>query len=458
MRSAGIDSRNLRQLQMDLVRDPGLLTAKTVVVLDEAGMTDSRQMAMLMRAAMTAGAKVVLVGDHKQLQPVGAGATFLKIAESIGSVRLLQNQRQHAQWERVAVKQMSQGAALSALASYVQNDRVTVAKTFEKALKDVVGRHLANIQETGPEKSVVIGGTNAVVSAINAAVRTELKKQGLLPDAKAITTKRSTIELAVADRVVLCSPGRGRGFENGDAGSVQSLGDKGMLVIKLDRTGESLTVDAQSIELSHGYAITTHKSQGSTYDRATVYLTAQTSREMAYVQSSRARESTHFVTSSHHLRTMAEDFEASAEVCNLVDEVAARRMALGKSSGLDALTKDSFMAALTYLKANEKYLPGVSTLASDKEMLRQLGQAMGKSRPKESTLDYRVTPGMVERNKEQMGLGASMSDADFMAAMDELSAAVERDRLEKESLVKEAAKEEASYGPGIGRWPSFEMD
>jgi conjugative relaxase-like TrwC/TraI family protein len=458
MRSAGIDSRNLRQLEVDTARAPDLLDAKTVLVVDEAGMTDSRQMAMVMRLAQATGAKVVLVGDHKQLQPVGAGATFLRIAQEIGSVRLMQNQRQHAAWERKAVNQMSRGEALSALASYVENDRVAVEKSFEKAVKEVVRRHLLNVGEVGAERAMVIASTHVAVSAINTGIREELKKLGQLKAAKVLETRHAKIELAVGDRIVMCSPGRGRGFENGDSATVQSLGRKGKLEILLDRTGQHITLDTPSIDLAHGYAMTTHKCQGSTYERATVYLTAQTSREMAYVQASRARESTHFVTSSHHLRTMAEDFEASAEVCNLVDEVAARRMALGKSSGLDALTKDSFMAALTYLKANEKYLPGVSTMASDKEMLRQLAHAMGKSRPKESTLDYRVTQGMVERIKEQKGLGTSMSDAEFKAAIDELSAAIERDRLEKESQGKEAAKKEATYGPEIGRWPSFEMD
>ena len=61
----------------------GSLDAQTVVVVDEAGMVDSRKLAALIEATQTAGAKLVLVGDHRQLQPVEAGGLFRALAERL---------------------------------------------------------------------------------------------------------------------------------------------------------------------------------------------------------------------------------------------------------------------------------------------------------------------------------------------------------------------------------------
>lgn len=52
------------------------LTQKDIVVVDEAGMLGSRQMASIFDEARRSGAKVVLVGDPEQLQAIEAGAAF----------------------------------------------------------------------------------------------------------------------------------------------------------------------------------------------------------------------------------------------------------------------------------------------------------------------------------------------------------------------------------------------
>jgi AAA domain len=50
-----------------------VLDAKTVLVVDEAGMLGSRKMVRLLGYAADASAKVVLVGDDKQLASIEAG-------------------------------------------------------------------------------------------------------------------------------------------------------------------------------------------------------------------------------------------------------------------------------------------------------------------------------------------------------------------------------------------------
>ncbi|MGO7093816.1 AAA family ATPase, partial [Rhizobium leguminosarum] len=56
-----------------------LLERGNVLVIDEAGMVSSQQMARLLDIAEQAEVKVVLVGDAMQLQPIQAGAAFRAI-------------------------------------------------------------------------------------------------------------------------------------------------------------------------------------------------------------------------------------------------------------------------------------------------------------------------------------------------------------------------------------------
>ncbi|MBW4971920.1 AAA family ATPase, partial [Croceibacter atlanticus] len=48
-----------------------VLDADTLVMVDEAGMVATRDMEAVLSAARSAGAKVVLIGDRRQLASVG---------------------------------------------------------------------------------------------------------------------------------------------------------------------------------------------------------------------------------------------------------------------------------------------------------------------------------------------------------------------------------------------------
>jgi Ti-type conjugative transfer relaxase TraA len=71
--SSGIASRTLASWDYGWQRGRGELGPKDIFVIDEAGMVSSRQLAMFVTEAEARGAKLVLVGDHEQLQAIGAG-------------------------------------------------------------------------------------------------------------------------------------------------------------------------------------------------------------------------------------------------------------------------------------------------------------------------------------------------------------------------------------------------
>ena len=97
-------------------------------------------------AAEAAGAKVVLVGDHRQLGPVGPGGTFGGLLDRAhGAVHVLdENVRQHDPGERCALEDLRAGDVDRAVAWYTRNERITVASTRDDALNAMVDAWIAD--------------------------------------------------------------------------------------------------------------------------------------------------------------------------------------------------------------------------------------------------------------------------------------------------------------------------
>ena len=106
---SGITSRTIASWEHAWAQGFELLGPRDVVVLDEAGMVGSRQMARVLDAVHAAGAKLVLVGDAEQLQAIEAGAAFRAIAERVGAVEITAVRRQQVDWQRDATRELATG-------------------------------------------------------------------------------------------------------------------------------------------------------------------------------------------------------------------------------------------------------------------------------------------------------------------------------------------------------------
>ncbi len=78
----------------DLDRGHEQLDTRTVLVVDEAGMVGSRKLTRLLEHAQQAQAKVVLVGDDRQLAAIDAGGGFRALRLRLGASELTENRRQ----------------------------------------------------------------------------------------------------------------------------------------------------------------------------------------------------------------------------------------------------------------------------------------------------------------------------------------------------------------------------
>jgi conjugative relaxase-like TrwC/TraI family protein len=102
-------------------------------------------------------------------------------------------------------------------------------------------------------------------------------------------------EFAIGEKIQFTAPNRDLQVANRDLGTIQSIGDDGKINVRLDGTkGRIVSFDASQMRhFDHGYAVTSHSSQGLTSERVLVNMDTEAHTELinsrfAYVSISRA--------------------------------------------------------------------------------------------------------------------------------------------------------------------------
>ena len=293
---AGIQSTTIDRLLLDLVehRQQLLPRGDSVLVVDEAGMVGTRLLGRLLAAGEGADATVVLVGDDRQLPEIDAGGAYRGLCERLGAFELTENRRQREEWERQALVLLRGGRSQEALAAYVEHGRVVLGPSPDCVRARLVADWWA--AERAHD------GDNVMVALRRADVR-ELDKRAralrvAAGEVVGTTLHLATRDFAVGDRVVTTRNRRSLGVVNGSRGTVAGVDEHARtLTMRLDRTrrdepGRTTVLPAEYLDaghLTHGYAITGHKAQGMTADRAFVLGDEAMYREWGYVALSRGR-------------------------------------------------------------------------------------------------------------------------------------------------------------------------
>ena len=282
-----IESRTIASLEWSWAQGKDRLGPRDVLVIDEAGMIGSRQLGRVLAEARKAGAKVVLVGDGKQLQPIEAGAPFRAIAERTGFAEIATIRRQREDWAREASMEFAKGRVGRGLAAYQERGHVRFEASREEA-KAAIARDWMAGRKDGKD-TIVLAHTRADVRDLNEAIRRARAAAGELGEAAAFQTGQGKREFAAGDRVVFLKNDRELGVKNGTLGRVEEAA-AGRLGVVLDN-GERRTVEAHAYAaVDHGYAVTIHKAQGATVDRAFVLASGGMDRHLTYVAMTRHRE------------------------------------------------------------------------------------------------------------------------------------------------------------------------
>ncbi len=311
--SSGIRSRTLASWELSWANDRDRLEKGDVFVIDEAGMVSSQQLARVIKVVEEAQAKVVLVGDAMQLQPIQAGAAFRAIVERIGFAELAGVRRQSQDWARDASRLFARGDVDKGLDLYSRHGHLTVAETRDEAINRIVQdwtrarRQLSSGSEVGDRRLrgdalLVLAHTNADVKRLNDALRAVMMEENALGVARSFATERGTRDFASGDRIVFLENARfvdpgakhlgPQYVKNGMLGTVLSTTDRTgetLLAVRLDSGREVVFGEDSYRSVDHGYATTIHKSQGSTVDRTFVLATGMMDQHLTYVAMTRHR-------------------------------------------------------------------------------------------------------------------------------------------------------------------------
>ena len=298
----GISSQSLARLLATADRpDPATgrprgLPAEVVVVVDEASMVGTRQLARLLDHVAAAGGQTVLVGDPAQLPEVEAGGLFTAFAQRPLGVHVLSgNARQHHDWERDALAALRNGQVEVALDHYLANDRVHLLPTPVELAERIATDYTTGRTAHGPYGVVALASRRADVHRLNTAIRDQLQAGGAVGrDTVTIAgPDRQPVPLAAGDLVIITRNDPATGLLNGTRAQVRDVDGK-RLSLHTEH-GRQLTVPTgwATGRLAHAYALTVHKAQGLTTAECYLYGTGALCQQAGYVALSRGREANH---------------------------------------------------------------------------------------------------------------------------------------------------------------------
>lgn len=302
------------------------LSARDIVIVDEAGMAGLVQVAALTRYCRDAGAKLVLVGDTRQLQPVAAGAPMRALTHLVGHGALHTIRRQEVEWMRQASMDLASGRAERAIDSYDAAGAIAVHTMRDATLTAAAEEYLrllvpATVNLNGAmQRQLLITSRNDDVAELNRIVRQGLRQRGLLgadqiivPALRRDMRDSTPIELPLSrgDRIIL-----GERIELGDI-TLYNADTARLMWIAPGRDGpvvtlalDRMSVDGATISFTrpwkdlvsahrksavpvaqHAYATTVHASQGATVEHTIVAMATAMKAEPLFVAMTRHRKS-----------------------------------------------------------------------------------------------------------------------------------------------------------------------
>lgn len=290
---SGILSLYCHQLLAAVKRKEVSIDEKTVLVVEEAGMIDTRTMDKLLGLVAVGGGKVVLTGAYDQLQPIDAGAPFRVISEREGVVQLEEITRQESPEDRELVRDLRAGSSAKVLHSIIERELLFVGKhpdeSHERLVRDWKRRA---IDEGELDQCLILAGTNATCRELNSLCQKARLEAGELGHEKVQTEDD---DFHVGDVVMARKNDHPLMIKNGMTGTVTAIVDCHTVRVRF-RKGFQVDIDLNEYgNLVLGYAASVHKYQGQTADYAFLVMDQQmTDREQAYVGGSRHRKEARF--------------------------------------------------------------------------------------------------------------------------------------------------------------------
>jgi hypothetical protein len=278
---------------------------RTLVVIDEAGMVGTKDLAAVVDHVVERGGSVRLVGDDQQLTAVAASGVFRDLAEqgsALGTtVRLAELHRFSDAHEAAATLGIRTGDP-AALEHYLEHGRVHVGDAGS-ATDHAFDAWRADV--AAGRSSLLLAASRDTVRELNEQARADrLARLAALPGREAVLadgTRASAGDVIITRRNDRSLRGRdGSWVKNGDRWVVQTVDHNGDLHVaqaghRAGRAGGKLVLPAEYVggHVQLGYASTIHGAQGATVDTTHTVVNGVESRQGLYVALSRGRHENH---------------------------------------------------------------------------------------------------------------------------------------------------------------------
>lgn len=286
---AAIPSGTVRSLLWRLDHGQVTLDERSVLVLDEASLTADVDLARLLLAVERVGGKLVIVGDPRQLAPVGPGGALQALLERHPDIVtvLNQNLRQRNPAERAALRHLRAGNVRAAVGFYAANGRIRIAPSRTETLAAMVDAWATDT--AAGHDTLMLAWRRTSVADLNHLARVRADQRGWLTGDDLDTPDGRSY--AVGDPVVTLAPNCDGQVVTSQRGRVVAVDQRAQTLTMATDDGRRVVLKGEALDqdhLDHGYALTVHREQGATADR-THYLAEGGGRELAYVAMSRAR-------------------------------------------------------------------------------------------------------------------------------------------------------------------------
>jgi conjugative relaxase-like TrwC/TraI family protein len=274
-----------------------------MLLVDEAGMASTDNLAAITEIAHSTGAVVRMIGDPAQIAAVGRGGVFGHLCETTNAAELDTVVRMGADTEQAENTLLVRDGDAIGLDLFFDRGWVH-AGPRQVMLDQAVADHLTDRAEGF--HGIIIAGTNADVHELNARIRAARTAGGEV-DATGPQVRLAEASATAGDTLLARRNTRFRDqasgtvveVDNSDLFRLDMVGPDGSaLVRRLDdkgRAGDTLVLPADYLaaDCYLGYASTTNRSQGVTVEKARDLTGRSTTRESLYVGTTRASKESH---------------------------------------------------------------------------------------------------------------------------------------------------------------------
>jgi hypothetical protein len=312
----------------------------TTIFLDEAGMADHQRLDTLTELVERTGAKLIAVGDGQQLPSIGPGGMFDRLSQHAPTVELGTIYRTTDPAEQKAWQALRAGEPERAMAHYHARGQLHMTDTRDQAAENAV-QAWAKLTRNHPIRQVALitDASNTEIDRLNARAQ-HLRAQRHELGAREIELDSVHYGLREHDLIAFIAqhhPPRQARVENGSRGEITRIDQDGNLTVRLDGSDRQITLAGAELDsLRLAYAQHVYRQQGATVDHAVVLTGGwQTSKESAYVQASRARNSTNWHLARDQLGQEGQDPDRISRLANRMTNSRAHEPSIAYEEAWD---------------------------------------------------------------------------------------------------------------------------